>query len=284
MKFPPFEYHAPATTAEAIGLLTADPEAKLLAGGQSLLPLMAMRLAYPTALVDLGNVAGLASIDSDGGDTIRVGAMTTLRTVERSDVIASRLPLVHQAVKHVAHEPIRNRGTFGGNLAHADPASELPAVMLALDAELVVEGPGGERVVPAREFWKGPFTTAVGVDELLTRVDIPAHEASWAFQEVARRAGDFALALVAVGLESDGGTCSGARIALSGVGGAPIRARDAEEAIVGQAIDEASAKSAAEAATRELEPTGDVHCSGDGRRKIARTLVERAVLAAGNAA
>ncbi len=280
MKFPPFDYHAPATTDEAIALL-ADPEAKLLAGGQSLLPLMAMRLAYPSALVDLGGIEGLASIE-DGGDVVRIGAMTTLRAIERSDVISARLPLVHEAVTHVAHEPIRNRGTFGGNLAHADPASELPAVMLALDATLVAEGASGERAVAASEFWQGPFTTALGADEILTRVDIPVHQASWAFQEVARRAGDFALALVAVGVESDGGTCSRARIALSGVAGAPIRAAAAEEALVGQAIDGSSASAAAEAATSSLEPTGDIHCSAEGRRKIARTLVERAILATGN--
>ena len=281
MKFPPFDYHKPATTAEAIGLLAADDEAKLLAGGQSLLPLMAMRLAYPTALVDLGGVEALASID-DGQDSVRIGAMTTLRTVERSEVVASRLPLLHQAIKHVAHEPIRNRGTFGGNLAHADPASELPAVMLALDAELAIEGPEGERTVPASEFWQGPLTTAAGANEILTRVDIPVREGGWAFDEVARRAGDFALALVAVGLESDGGTCTAARIALGGVGGAPSRAASAEDALAGQAINAASAKSAAEAATSSLTPTGDVHCSAEGRRKIARTLVERAILAAGN--
>ena len=280
MKFPPFQYHAPATSAEAIAILAADPEAKLLAGGQSLLPLLALRLAYPTALVDLAGVEGLRGLDTDGR-AVRIGAMETLTDVGRSDIVGEKLPLVSAAIAHVAHEPIRNRGTFGGNLAHADPASELPAVMVALDAQLVLQGPAGERRVAAGEFWRGPFTTALGADEILTCAEVPVWQGGWSFHEAARRSGDFALVLVAAGIESANGTCSAASLCLHGVAGAPVRARAAEKALVGGAVDEALAEEAAELATAELTPTGDVHCTSDGRRKIARTLVRRAVLEAG---
>jgi len=275
MKFPPFAYRAPSSVEEAIGQLDGDPGTKVLAGGQSLLPLLALRLTYPSVLVDVGGIAELDFISSENG-TVRIGAGTTLSAVEDSAAVTESLPLLAQAIRYVAHRPIRNRGTVGGSLAHADPAAELPAVAVALDATLVARSSRGERRIDAAEFFSGPFTTALADDELLTSVEFPASGGSWAFIEVVRRAGDFALGIAAVGL----GVQGGARVVVQGIGSRPTRVPDAERALAGGA-DDASAKAAADAASAAVSPIGDIHASADYRRRLAGVVVRRAVLAAG---
>jgi carbon-monoxide dehydrogenase medium subunit len=280
MKFPPFAYRAPSSLDEAVGYLDGDPGTKVLAGGQSLLPLLALRLAHPSVLVDVGGVAEFAFINDDNG-TIRVGAGTTLSALEDSPVVASSLPLLAEAIRYVAHRPIRNRGTVGGSLAHADPAAELPAVAVALDAVLVARSSRGERRIPAADFFTGPFTTALGDDELLTAVEFSVVKGSWSFTEVVRRTGDFALGIAAVGLGVDGG---GARVVLGGIGSRPVRVPEAESALTGSSVDEAAARLAAEVASAAATPIGDIHASVDYRRRLVGVLVRRAALAAAGSA
>ena len=205
MKPPPFAYAAPATLEEAVGLLTehAEAEPRVLAGGQSLIPLMNFRLAKPGYLVDLRNVAGLSGIRRDG-DVLVIGAMTRMAEVERSPEVAVAAPLVTEAVGLVAHAPVRNSGTVGGSLAHADPAAELPAVALALDADLVAAGPGGTRVIPAAEFFTGPYSTALAADEILTEIRLPVWPGGHAFTEFSRVHANFAVVAVAALVELDG--------------------------------------------------------------------------------
>ncbi|MFQ5680409.1 MAG: FAD binding domain-containing protein, partial [Gemmatimonadota bacterium] len=229
MKPPPFEYFAPDTPEEALGLLVEHGyDAKPLAGGQSLIPMLNFRLASPAVLVDLNRIGSLAGIEpgEDGGLWIR--AMTRQREAERSPLVAERAPLLAEAMSHVAHPQIRNRGTVGGSAAHADPAAELPAVLLALKARLRIRGAEGERVLPAAEFFAGLFTTALGPEELLVAVEIPppAPGWGWAFEEVARRHGDYALVGVAAGVRiGEAGRCEEARLAYvnggPGAGAAP---------------------------------------------------------------
>jgi carbon-monoxide dehydrogenase medium subunit len=283
VKFPPFEYQAPASVEEAVDLLASDPQAKVLAGGQSLLPLLALRLAQPTRLVDVSTIGELSSVEANNG-TVTIGAGTTLAALEDSAVVADRLPLLVAAIRKVAHRPIRNRSTVGGCIAHADPAAELPAVALALDATLVARGPSGERRIAASEFFTGAFTTGLQDDEILTSVELQARSGNWSFLEVARRSGDFALAMVAVGINLDGETCSEATVVLQGVGSKPVRSTAAEQALAGQAVGDEAAAKAAEAATAELRPPADIHGSSDYRKKVAAALVRRAVLDAGRSA
>jgi carbon-monoxide dehydrogenase medium subunit len=280
MKFPPFAYRSPSSLDEAVGYLDGDPGTKVLAGGQSLLPLLALRLAHPSVLVDIGGVAELDFITKENG-TVRVGAGTKLSAVEDSPQVADSLPLLAEAIRYVAHRPIRNRGTVGGSLAHADPAAELPAVAVALDAVLVARSPRGERRIPAPDFFTGPFTTTLGDDELLTAAEFPVVKGSWSFTEVVRRAGDFALGIAAVGLGVDGG---GARVVLGGIGSRPVRVPEAESALSGSSVDEAAAKLAAEAASAAATPIGDIHASVDYRRRLAGVVVRRAALAAAGSA
>jgi carbon-monoxide dehydrogenase medium subunit len=280
MKPAQFEYHAPETVAEATAILSRyEGEAKVLAGGQSLVPLLNMRLARPQALVDLNRVPALAGIREEGNRII-IGAMTRQRDVERSEVVRQSQPLLHEAVALIAHPQIRNRGTIGGSLAHADPASELPAVALALDAEFAVAGPRGERSIPAKEFFVTFLTTALEADEVLTSVSFPRRAAGtgYSVQEVARRHGDFALSGTAVTFRIDGDRCADARIALFGVGATPVRATLAEDSLRGKTITDATLNVAADAARDELdEPLGDIHASSEFRRHLARTMVRRAL-------
>lgn len=279
MKFPAFSYRAPSTIDDALRELSAGSDAKLLAGGQSLLPLLALRLAQPSVLVDLGNVADLSHV-SNGSGRVTIGAGTTLAAIEDSSLVAESLPLLARAVRHVAHRPIRNRATVGGSLAHADPAAELPAVALALDATMTVRGVDGERRVPAAEFFAGPFVTALRETDILTGIEFPVASGSWAFLEVARRPGDYALAMVAVGLQREGDTCTGARVVVQAVGSKPVRAAGAEKALTGAHVDHAAARAAADALADEIQPVADIHGSSDYRRRVAATLVRRAVLQA----
>ena len=284
MKPPPFAYAAPDTLEEAVGLLTehAEVEPRVLAGGQSLIPLMNFRLAKPGYLVDLRNVAGLSGIRRDG-DVLVIGAMTRLAEVERSPEVAVAAPLVTEAVGLVAHAPVRNSGTVGGSLAHADPAAELPAVALALDAELVAAGPGGTRVIPAAEFFTGPYSTALAADEILTEIRLPVWPGGHAFTEFSRVHANFAVVAVAALVELDGdGDGDGDRIrraalALAGVAPTPVRATAAERALAGAPADADTIRAAADAAAASLSPAGDLHASPETRRGLARTYLRRGI-------
>ena len=280
MKPPRFEYLVPRTLDEAVALLAEHGDrARVLAGGQSLIPLLNFRLAQPEVLVDINRIAELAYIRADNGG-LAIGALARQHAVERSDMVGRRVPIIAEACRLIGHLPIRHRGTLAGNLAHADPASELPAVMLALEAQLFVTSKKETRVIPAAQFFVGALSTALQPGELLTEVRVPALPAGSgsAFVEMARRAGDYALVGVAALLSfDDAGRCRHARVALCGVGPTPIRARDAEQALLGQAprgnaLDEAAHQAAA--ATR---PTSDLHGSADFRRKLARHFTRQAL-------
>jgi CO/xanthine dehydrogenase FAD-binding subunit len=284
MKPPPFAYAAPATLEEAVGLLTehAEVEPRVLAGGQSLIPLMNFRLAKPGYLVDLRNVTGLSGIRRDG-DVLVIGAMTRMAEVERSPEVAVAAPLVTEAVGLVAHAPVRNSGTVGGSLAHADPAAELPAVALALDAELVAAGPGGTRVIPAAEFFTGPYSTALAADEILSEIRLPVWPGGHAFTEFSRVHANFAVVAVAALVELDGdGDGDGDRIrraalALAGVAPTPVRATAAERALTGAPAAADTIRAAADAAATSLSPAGDLHASPETRRGLARTYLRRGI-------
>jgi CO/xanthine dehydrogenase FAD-binding subunit len=274
----PFDYHRPATVDEVTGLLAQHGyEAKLLAGGQSLVPAMNFRLAQPAVLIDLERVAGLGELRLDGG-VLRMGAMTRQRAAERSPAAARGAPLLVETLPFIAHPQIRNRGTVGGSIAHADPAAEIPAVMLALDACFRLHGPSGARTVRAEEFFTGLFGTALEPDELLTDVEVPAPApgSGWAFGEVSRRHGDYALAGVAATVALDSaGRCSGARIALLSVGDGPVLATGAAAALLGQEPTAEAVRAAADAVGREIDPPADIHASADYRRQLAEVLVRR---------
>jgi CO/xanthine dehydrogenase FAD-binding subunit len=278
MKPPPFEYAAPSTVDEAIALLQQhDGEAKLLAGGQSLMPLLAMRFARPTALIDLNRIDGLSEIREEGR-TLVLGAMVTKRAIERSSLVEDRQPLLHAATKWIAHPQIRNRGTIGGSMAQADPAAEYPAVAVALDMEFRVVGPNGARSVAAADFFVTYLTTALDDSEVLTEVRVPAASAGtgWSIQEVSRRHGDFAMVGAVATLRLAAGRCTDPRIVLFGVGPTPHRARGAEQVIDGQQPGEALFTAAGKAAAKALDdPIADVHASAEYRRHLASVLTQR---------
>src|SRR5438876_11498800 len=283
MKPPRFEYFAPRTLDEALGLLAGHGDrAKLLAGGQSLIPLLNFRLAHPEALIDINRITDLAGIRADDGG-VAMGALTRQHAVERSEVIRARVPIVAEACRLIGHLPIRHRGTIGGNLAHADPASELPAVMLALEAQLTVASTKGTRTLPADRFFLGPLSTALQPDEMLTEIRVPGLPArtGGAFVEMARRAGDYAMVGVAALVTLDAsGRCRRARVALCGVGPTPIRAGAAEDALVGQAPAGAALDEAAARAAAATSPPSDLHGSADFRRKLARHFARLAIATA----
>jgi carbon-monoxide dehydrogenase medium subunit len=278
----PFEYHAPETTADAVGLLAEHgDEAKPLAGGQSLVPMLALRLTRFGHLVDLNRIPELNGIKRSNG-TVVVGAMTRQVALESSDAAAA-VPLLTKATPFIGHFQIRNRGTVGGSIAHADPAAELPAVALALDAELEVASTGGTRRVPASEFFQGTWTTSVEDGELLTSVRFPvwSDRAGFAVDEVARRMGDFALVGVTCGVELDGsGTVTRAAIALLGMGATPLRAAAAEAALVGAAPSATDLTEIGQLAVADLDPPEDIHASSLYRRSVGAHVVARAIGAA----
>lgn len=281
MKPAPFEYHAPETLAEAVNLLQQYEDdgidAKVLAGGQSLMPMLALRVARPDVLIDLRQVAGLTGIREESG-AIVIGAMEPKQLAAESDLVRQKQPLFHAATELVGHRQIRNRGSVGGSFAHADPASEYPAVALVLDMEFKAVGPAGERTIPAEEFFVTYMTTSLESTEVLTEVRMPvmAPGTGWAIQEMARRNGDLALAGVALTLRQSQGVCSEARIAAFGVNATAVRLPQAESALLGQPLNAASfARAAAMAAESLDEPMTCIHASADYRRQLIKVLVER---------
>ena len=286
MKAGPFAYHAPTTLAEALALKAEhESDAAVLAGGQSLVPMLNMRLARPGVVIDLNRVAGLDGIEADDR-SLALGALVRQRHAERSGAVADRAPLLACALPWIAHPAIRQRGTICGSLAHADPAAELPAVALALEAEIVAASAArGERRIAVQNFFLGFLSTALEPDELVTGLRIPASSLrSVAFNEVSRRHGDFALAGAAVRLRLDHGRIVEARIAMNGVGATAVRGDAGEQALVGQAPSEALFADAAEQATAGLQPASDVHGSGAYRRRVAAVVVRRALERAAAAA
>jgi aerobic carbon-monoxide dehydrogenase medium subunit len=272
MKPPNFEYLAPRTLDEAVAALAQHGgRAKVLAGGQSLIPLLNFRLALPDLLVDINHLAQLDYVhERDGG--LALGALTRQHVVESSPIIRDRCPVLAEACHLIGHLPIRHRGTLGGNLAHADPASELPALMLALDAELNLTSQGGLRTMPAERFFTGPLQTAMQPGELLTEVRIPGlpPRTGGAFLEVARRSGDYALVGVAAIITlNELGRCQRARLALCGVGPTPMRAHDAEQVLLGEVVSGDVLAEAAQRGADATDPSSDVHASAAFRRKLA---------------
>ena len=281
MKPAPFDYVIPGTLDEAVGYLAdEDIESHVLAGGQSLVPAMNMRMARPELLVDLGKLDELDFIREDNGSLV-VGAMTTKRSMEFSPLVASSQPLVHAATLMIAHPQIRNRGTVGGSVAHADPAAEYPAVAMLLDAEIKAQGPGGERTISSSDFFITYFTTALEEGEILTEVRFPpaTPNTGWSFKEFSRRHGDFALAGVGVTLNLDAsGHCENTRVVAFALGATPIRARALEAAINGETPSEALFAAASKTIAEGLEDaTSDVHASVEYRRELASVLGARAL-------
>src|SRR2546428_1834747 len=281
MKPAPFQYAAPESVEETMALLQAHgTEGKLLAGGQSLVPLLNMRLARPSVIIDLNRVSALDYIREENGE-IAIGAMTRQRTAERSPVVARRLPLLADALPLVGHLQIRTRGTVGGSIAHADPSAELPAVLAALDGSVVVRGPGGTRRVAASEFFVSYLTTALGADGLLLEVRFPAHEQQGsAFLEVARRHGDYALVGVGAVVTMAGNVCTQARLAFTGVGPVPVRIPDAEAVVTGKMVTDGVLAELGKLVTQLIDPTGDIHASAEYRKDVAGVLARRAIRAA----
>jgi CO/xanthine dehydrogenase FAD-binding subunit len=288
MKPAPFTYHRAGSVEEALSLLADGGwEAKLLAGGQSLVPAMNFRLAQPAILVDLNPIPDLEYIREEG-DAIRLGALVRHAGLEHSDLIARRLPLITETMPHVAHPQIRNRGTLGGTIAHADPAAELPAVMLVLGARLVLQGPGGRRTLDAADFFTGLFGTALEEGEMIVEVEVPlpAPRTGAAFDEIARRHGDYGLAGCAASLTLDEeGAVSSARISLLGVSDAPVLAAEAAAVLAGRRPDAAVVQEAASTAAAAIDPPSDIHASADYRRRLVEVLIRRLLpLAAARAA
>ena len=283
MKSPPFEYFAPRSVDEALALLREHgDEAKVLAGGQSLIPILALRLAHPAVLIDIGGIDALGELTLNG--VLTIGAGVTQRRTERSTAVASACPLMAETLPQIAHPQIRNRGTVGGSVAHADPAAELPAVMLALDAVMTIRGAGGTRTVAAKDFFRSYLETAIAADELLIDVRIPvaaARGTGSAFQEISRRHGDFALAGAAthVALDADGRVRS-AHIAFCGVAATPVSANTATAALVGRVLDESTIGEIARLAAADLDPPSDVHATGAYRKHIAAVLASRTLTVA----
>jgi carbon-monoxide dehydrogenase medium subunit len=274
-----FEYHAPTSLDEAIKLLKeGDGDVKVIAGGHSLLPLMKLRLAQPKALVDINKIQGLKGVRVEG-DTVVIGALTTYAELERSEELKRRLPIVAECAEVIGDLQVRNMGTIGGSLAHADPAGDMPAVILALDAELVVRGPNGERRVPAGEFFVGMLTSALEPDEILTeiRLKVPAGQAGSAYLKFDHPASHYALCGVAAVVTRDGGNISDARVAVTGVGPVAYRASGVEEALKGKAANAETFASAAEKAADGQDPLSDLHASAEYRAHLARVFARRAL-------
>jgi carbon-monoxide dehydrogenase medium subunit len=277
MKPAPFAYHRPATLAETFDLLDRyGQEARILAGGQSLVPALNMRLASPAAVVDINRLPGLDAV-RETAEGLAIGALVRQETLAHSPLVARWAPLIAEAIPHVAHLAVRTRGTVGGSLALADPASELPACAVALDARLRCARRGSTREVPAADFFRGIYTTALDPAEILIEVVIPPSAPGWrsAFDEHARRHGDYALAGLAARCRLSDGAVAESRLVFLGVGPAPVRAERAEAAIAGRRVDTGTLAAAATTLDEDLEPPSDVHASAALRRHLARVLLRR---------
>jgi len=297
MKAAAFEYHRPTSAEAAVGMLAElGEDAKVLAGGQSLVPVMAMRLGRPEHIVDVNRIGELGGV-TRSDDVLRVGALTRHRALERDEAIGGAVPLLARAAPYIGHFQIRNRGTLGGSLAHADPAAELPAVAVALDAEIEARSVRGSRRIPAGDFFMSAFTTVLEPDELVTAVHLPVWGpgSGFAVTEFTRRHGDFAIAGAACGVQVNGDRITRAAVALIGMGSVPVRARAAEQALTGASIGEASIGEASigEASIGEadlvaigseavaaLEPPADAHGSAAYRRRVGAHMIARALRAA----
>jgi carbon-monoxide dehydrogenase medium subunit len=277
---PAFDYYAPATAAEAIGLLQQlGPEAKILSGGMSLIPLMRLRLAAPRHLIDINRIAGLAEIEETDG-FLRIGALTRESELEGSDLVRAKYPILVETAAVIGDPLVRNRATVGGNLAHADPANDHPATMLALAAEVVATGPTGERRIPIASFFTGFFATALDPDELLTeiRIPIPPTRSGGAYVKLERKVGDFATAGVAAQLTlGRDDVCDQVRIGLTNVGSIPIEARQAEEVMRGKKIEPEVVRRAAQLAAEASDPSTDLRGSVEYKRDLVRVLTVRAL-------
>lgn len=286
MKPAPFEYVRAETIDHVLDLLVEyGSEAKIIAGGQSLVPMMNLRLARPAILIDISRTPGLSGIRIDN-DATRIGSTTRHSAVLASAEARHATPVVVAGLRHVAHPAIRNRGTVGGSIAHADPAAELPAIAMALGADFVVRGPTGQRSVSSESFFRGYFETALADDELLTEIHIPARKPGERaeFVEVARRHGDFALVGAVTVLKQESGRVEQVRIVVFGVAATPVRAEEAEAALLGTTLNDDEVCSAAATAAAALAPRGDIHASPQYRRSVAEVLVRRALQACRNGA
>ncbi len=282
MKPGAFDYHAPTTLADALALLAANSEdGKILAGGQSLVPAMNFRLARPSVLIDINRIPGLDTVH-EGAEMITIGARTRHNRFEQGACSGRLGALLARIAGHIAHAPIRTRGTFGGSLSHADPAAEWCTTALALQATLVAASTTGQRLIPAEKFFSTVFTTALRPDEILTEIRLPARDDTWrfGFAEFSRRAGDFALAMAVVGLRVVDGTIHQALVGLGGVAYTPLLSPTAVAVLVGGTPGEKLFRDAAEAAAAATDPPGDIHGSGDYRRELVRAMTRRALAGA----
>jgi carbon-monoxide dehydrogenase medium subunit len=283
MKPSRFEYRAPDTLDEAVALLAADPNAKVLAGGQSLMPVLAFRLAAPSLLVDLRRLPGLGDIVVGADGIIRLGANVRWRDLERDPRLPSAQPLLHAAVAHVAHYQIRNRGTVGGSLAHADPAAELPGIAVTCNGEIAIVGAAGRRKFPASEFFTGPLTTLLRSDEIIIELRLPSWPKArrWGFEEFSLRQGDFALAGIALYYDEDeqGRACN-SHVGVIGACSRPHRLEPVEATLDGRTVDEETIAAVVRAAASAVDPPQDLHADAEYRRALVATLAERALRAA----
>jgi CO/xanthine dehydrogenase FAD-binding subunit len=281
MKPADFDYFAPTTVDEALALLDRHGEdAKILAGGQSLVPMMNFRLVRPKYLIDINRIAGLSYIKESNGD-LRIGAMTRHREVERSPVVERRNGLLYEGVRLIGHGAIRARGTIGGSIVHADPTAELPSMLAALDGEVVVVGPTGRRSIKWNDFFLTYFTTSLETREICEEIVMPAlpPNAGWAFEEFTHRHGDFAMVGVAAVVELNAsGQCTTARLAVAGAGATPVRARRAEQFLQGQPLTAPVFEEAGRLVAQEVEPEADLHASEAFRRHLAGTMAARALV------
>ena len=284
MKPAKFEYFAPTSLSEALALLEEHgDDAKILAGGQSLMPMLNMRLARPKVLIDVNRIPGLDYISPTPDGGMAFGALTRLRSVEKSAVVKERIPVLAAVMPSIGHFQIRNRGTVGGSVSHADPAAELPAVCIALDGEFVLSSASDQRVLKAEDFFIAPLTTAIEPGELLTEIRLPARseEWRWGFQEVCRRQGDFAMVGAVSLLQLDGGgVCRSACITMFGVGGTPARISRAEEALVGNPINDSVLEDVSKIVSEELNPDSDIHASAAYRKEVGGVIARRTLEAA----
>ncbi len=282
MKPPKFSYHVPTSLEEALSLLDEyGDDAKVLAGGQSLIPLLNFRLAYPAALIDINRMKHLSYIKKDANE-IRIGALTRQRTLEFSDLVKQELPLLHAATKLIGHLPIRTRGTLGGSLCHADPAAEYPAAVVALDAQLIVDGPRGRRTLRADEFFENYLTTALGPTDILAEVRFPlrSRTCGWAFEEFARRHGDFAIVGIAAIVDTATADRPLIRMAGAGIGPTPIRLQEVENLLQDRGLTDAGIEEAARKGLASINPDSDIHGSSEFRRHLALHLTRRAIRSA----